>query len=269
MPNNKIDAPLVCVKNLCFKRGSRVIFDGLSLDIAKGKITAILGPSGTGKTTLLKMIGAQLVPDSGEITLFGESLAQSNRKKIYALRKRVGVLFQSGALFSDMSVFDNVAFVLREHTNLSEDMIKTLVLLKLEAVGLRGAATQMPTQLSGGQARRAALARAISLEPELVMYDEPFAGQDPIGMGILVKLIKTLNECLNLTSLVITHDVTEVLSIADYVYLMSDGKVIEHGDTKTIMESTNPWVVQFLNGQDDGPVPFHLPRPDLKETLLA
>lgn len=259
---------IISIKDLCFKRGERVIFDNLNIEIPKGQITAILGPSGSGKTTLLKMISAQLAPDSGSVTLFDQSILNASRKTIYALRKRLGVLFQSGALFSDMSVYDNVAFALREHTQLPESMIQTLVLLKLEAVGLRGAKDQMPSQLSGGQARRAALARAISLEPELVLYDEPFAGQDPIGMGILVKLIKTLNESLNLTSVVITHDVDEVLTIADYVYLISEGKVVEHGPTKAILASIHPWVRQFIDGKDDGPVPYHLPRSDLKEALM-
>ncbi|MCP4237104.1 MAG: ATP-binding cassette domain-containing protein, partial [Aestuariibacter sp.] len=193
---------LVNVDNMTFSRGERVIYDGVSLRVPKGKITAVMGPSGIGKTTLLKLIGGQLQPDSGDITFDGDSIVSMSRRELYQTRRRMSMLFQSGALFTDMSVFDNVAFPLREHTKLSESVIATIVSLKLQAVGLRGAAQLMPSELSGGMARRAALARAIALDPDLIMYDEPFAGQDPISMGVLVKLIRELNDALNLTSIV-------------------------------------------------------------------
>ncbi|HCH6354825.1 TPA: ATP-binding cassette domain-containing protein, partial [Vibrio parahaemolyticus] len=209
---------LVTVNNLTFSRGNRTIFDGIDLHVPEGKVTAIMGPSGIGKTTLLRLIGGQLYPEQGEIWFDGDNIPTLSRKKLYNARKKMSMLFQSGALFTDLNVFDNVAFPLREHTNLSEDLIRTMVLLKLEAVGLRGAAQLMPSELSGGMARRAALARAIALDPDLIMFDEPFVGQDPITMGVLVELIKDLNQALGLTSIVVSHDVPEVMSIADWVY---------------------------------------------------
>lgn len=217
---------LVTIKNLRFSRSQRVIFDDIDLHVPKGKVTAIMGPSGIGKTTLLRLIGGQLLPEQGEIWFDGENIPTLSRRKLYRARKKMSMLFQSGALFTDLNVFDNVAYPLREHTELDEAMIKTLVLLKLEAVGLRGAAYLMPSELSGGMARRAALARAIALDPELIMYDEPFVGQDPITMGVLVELIRNLNRALGVTSVVVSHDVPEVMSIADWVYLLADGKVI-------------------------------------------
>lgn len=260
---------LVEVENLTFSRGSRIIYDDINLRIPQGKITAVMGPSGIGKTTLLRLIGGQLRPDSGNITFAGESIPNLSRKELYETRKKMSMLFQSGALFTDISVFDNVAFALREHTSLSESVIATLVHLKLEAVGLRGAAQLMPSELSGGMARRAALARAIALDPELIMYDEPFAGQDPISMGVLVKLIKALNEALNLTSIVVTHDVTEVLDIADYVYILANRKIIGEGSADEIKHSTSSLVQQFLQGNADGPVPFHFPADDLAKDLVG
>ena len=260
---------LVDVKNLTFSRGSRTIYDDINLRIPKGKITAVMGPSGIGKTTLLRLIGGQLKPDSGDIVFAGESIPNLARRDLYETRKKMSMLFQSGALFTDISVFDNVAFALREHTQLSESVIATLVHLKLEAVGLRGAAQLMPSELSGGMARRAALARAIALDPELIMYDEPFAGQDPISMGVLVKLIKALNEALNLTSIVVTHDVSEVLDIADYVYILANQKIIGEGSADEIKNSTSPLVQQFLQGNADGPVPFHFPANDLTSDLVG
>jgi phospholipid/cholesterol/gamma-HCH transport system ATP-binding protein len=259
---------LVTINNLYFSRGDRPIYEGVSLQIPKGKTVAIMGPSGIGKTTLLRLIGGQIKPDSGDILFKGESIPSMSRQKLYKARRQMSMLFQSGALFTDMSVFDNIAFPLREHTNLSESLIRLMVLMKLQSVGLRGAATLMPNELSGGMARRAALARAIALDPELILYDEPFAGQDPISMGVLVKLIKELNDALNLTSLVVTHDVTEVMSIADYVYILADKHIIGSGTPAEIRQSDSTLVQQFLQGNADGPVPFHYPANDIEQDLL-
>ena len=201
---------LIEVNNLTFKRGERVIYDNLNLKVQQGKITAIMGPSGIGKTTLLKLIGGQLYPEQGEILFDGQDICRLSNRELYEVRKRMGMLFQSGALFTDISTFDNVAFPIREHTRLPESLIRQIVLMKLEAVGLRGAADLMPSELSGGMARRAALARAIALDPDLIMFDEPFTGQDPISMGVIVSLIKRFNEALNLTSIVVSHDVNEI-----------------------------------------------------------
>lgn len=259
---------LVEINNLTFRRGERIIYDDISMTIGKGAITAIMGPSGIGKTTMLRLLGGQLKPDAGDILFHGESIPAMGRKRLFAVRRKMSMLFQSGALFTDMSVFDNIAFPLREHTKLSESLIATIVTLKLQAVGLRGAAHLMPSELSGGMARRAALARAIALDPEMVMYDEPFAGQDPISMGVLVKLIKELNDALNLTSIVVTHDVSEVMSIADYVYILAQQKIIGAGTPEQIRQSDSPLVQQFLQGQADGPVPFHFPAQSLEHALL-
>lgn len=260
---------LVDVNNMTFSRGDRVIYDGISLRVPEGKITAVMGPSGIGKTTLLKLIGGQLLPDSGDITFAGKSVPNMGRRELYQTRRRMSMLFQSGALFTDMSVFDNVAYPLREHTKLSESIIATIVALKLQAVGLRGAAQLMPSELSGGMARRAALARAIALDPDLIMFDEPFAGQDPISMGVLVKLIRELNDALNLTSIVVTHDVTEVLTIADYIYILADKRIIGEGSPEDIKSSQSALVQQFLQGKADGPVPFHFPADELESALLG
>jgi len=257
------------IKDLTYKRDSRVIFDGLDLEIPRGKVTAIMGPSGTGKTTLLKLIGGQLSPKKGSIEFEGENIHQLSTEKLYKTRRKMGMLFQSGALFSDISVFENVAFPLREHTDLPEEIIKAIVQIKLEAVGLRGARSMMPTELSGGMARRAALARAIVLDPLMIMYDEPFAGQDPISMAVLVKLIAMLNQALGLTSIVVSHDVAEVTSIADYVYLLSNGKVIGQGTPESLQLEPNPRVSQFMQGLADGPVPFHFPANDYASDLLG
>jgi phospholipid/cholesterol/gamma-HCH transport system ATP-binding protein len=256
---------LLEVNNMTFTRGDRVIYDDISLVIPKGKTTAVMGPSGIGKTTLLKLFGGQLKPDSGEILFKGESISDMGRGRLFEVRKQMSMLFQSGALFTDMSVFDNIAYPLRDHTKLSEELIKIMVLMKLQAVGLRGAAYLMPSELSGGMARRAALARAIALDPELIMYDEPFAGQDPISMGVLVKLIKALNDALSLTSIVVTHDVTEVLTIADYLYILADKRIIGEGTPEQIRQNPSPMVQQFLKGQADGPVPFHFAAKSLSE----
>lgn len=260
---------MISLKDVSLSFGQRVIFDHISMSIPKGKITAVMGPSGTGKTTLLKLMTKQIIPQTGSITVMDRSLDNISRNDLFDLRKQMGLLFQSGALFTDMSVFDNVAFALREHTKLSEELINTLVLLKLEAVGLRALKDAKPSSLSGGQARRVALARAIALDPQLLLYDEPFTGQDPISMGVLLRLIKNLNDALDLTSIIVSHDVEEVLSIADYVYIISGGKVIANGTAEEIKSDQNIWVKQFIEGLSDGPVPFNLPTVPLKDELLS
>lgn len=253
---------------MSFSRGSRQIFNDISLDIPRGKVTAIMGPSGSGKTTLLKLIGGQLIPDQGSIEMDGNNVHQLNRKDLYQLRKRMGMLFQSGALLTDINVFDNIAYPIREHTDLDESLIRSLVLMKLNAVGLRGARDLMPSELSGGMARRVAMARAIALDPVMVMYDEPFTGQDPISMGVLVNLIRSMNQNLGLSSIVVSHDVPETLSISDYIYLVSGGKVVAHGSPDELKNSSDPWVQQFIEGQSDGPVPFHYAASPLMHDLL-
>ncbi|KJG36976.1 ABC transporter ATP-binding protein [Photobacterium angustum] len=260
---------LISIKNLTFSRGERFIFDDISLDVPRGKVTAIMGPSGIGKTTLLRLIGGQIAPDKGEVWFDECNIPTLKRSDLYQARKRMSMLFQSGALFTDMNVFDNIAFPLREHTDLPEDLLRSLVLLKLEAVGLRGAAQLMPNELSGGMARRAALARAIALDPELMMYDEPFVGQDPITMGVLVQLISSLNKALGMTSVVVSHDVPEVMSIADHVYLLSGGKIIGSGSPQELRENPDPRVRQFLDGDADGPVPFKFPAQPLEQDLFG
>ncbi|KMV30147.1 ABC transporter ATP-binding protein [Photobacterium swingsii] len=260
---------LVTINNMTFMRGERRIFDDVSIDVPKGKITAIMGPSGIGKTTLLRLIGGQLAPDSGDVWFDGHNIPTLNRKQLYQVRKRMSMLFQSGALFTDMTVFDNIAFPLREHTDLPDDLLRTLVLLKLEAVGLRGAAQLMPNELSGGMARRAALARAIALDPELIMYDEPFVGQDPITMGVLVKLIRDMNQALGVTAVIVSHDVPEVMSIADKVYLLSGGKIIGSGSPSELRANPDPQIRQFLDGDADGPVPFQYPAQPLADDLFS
>ncbi|RCU49855.1 MULTISPECIES: phospholipid ABC transporter ATP-binding protein MlaF [Corallincola] len=258
---------VVDIRNLTFRRGQRFIYKDLNLTIPRGKVVAIMGPSGIGKTTLLRLIGGQLTPTKGEVLFDGDDIPSMSRHQLYEARKRMSMLFQSGALFTEQDVFDNVAFPIREHTALPEELIRSIVLMKLEAVGLRGARDLMPSELSGGMARRAALARAIALDPDLIMYDEPFAGQDPISLGILVKLIRSLNSALNMTSIVVTHDVPEVMSIADYVYIIADQKVIGQGTPERIRQSESPLVRQFLDGAHDGPVPFHFPANSFAEDL--
>ena len=248
---------LVKVRNLKFARNSRMIFDGVDLDIQRGKVTVIMGPSGTGKTTLLRLIGRQIKPLEGSIEVEGEEVTTLGHSRLYELRKRMGMLFQNGALLTDLSVFDNIAYPIREHTNLSEELIRTLVIMKLQAVGLRGARDLMPAELSGGMARRVALARAIALDPMMIMYDEPFTGQDPISMGVLVRLIRNLNDVLGLTSVVVSHDIEEAASIADYIYLLSGGKVVAGGTAEDLANSDSEWAQQFMKGKPDGPVPFH------------
>lgn len=263
------DDVLIRVRNLTFRRGSRAIFDGVDLDIKRGKVTAIMGPSGTGKTTLLKLIGGQLKPQSGTIEVDGQDVTKLSRSKLFQLRKRMGMLFQSGALLTDISVYDNVAFPIREHTKLPEELVRDLVLMKLEAVGLRNARHFMPSELSGGMARRVAMARAIALDPMMIMYDEPFTGQDPISMGVLVELIHKLNQALGLTSIVVSHDVAETSAIADYIYVVSNGKVVGHGTPDSLENTKSEWVEQFMKGLPDGPVPFHYPGRDFMDDLMA
>lgn len=258
----------VDIRGMSFSRGERLIFDNVDIRIPRGKVTTIMGPSGTGKTTLLKLIGGQLRPDKGSILVDGRDITRVNRRELYEMRERMGMLFQSGALFSDLSVYENVAFPLRVHTRLPEDMIRDLVLMKLNAVGLRGARDLMPSELSGGMTRRVALARTIALDPQMVMYDEPFTGQDPIAMGVVVQLIRLLNDALGLTSVLVSHDVQESLSISDYVCIIADGKVMGQGAPEELKRQGSAFVRQFLNGLPDGPVPFHYPAPDYARDLI-
>ncbi len=260
---------IIEVNNLTFSRGSRKIFDNLSLSIPKGKITAIMGPSGTGKTTLLKLIAGQLQPDSGEVLVKGLNINNLSRKKLYKLRKIMGMLFQSGALLTDLSVFENIAFPLRENTNLPDEIINPIINMKLQAVGLRGAQDLMPAELSGGMSRRVALARAIALDPEIIFYDEPFTGQDPISLGVLVSLIKKLNQSLKLTSVVVSHDVDEILSIADFVCILSEGKIVATGSPQELLKSDSEYVTQFIKGLPDGPVPFQYPAKSYVHDLIG
>jgi len=253
---------LVQIRDLHFARGSKEIFRGLDIDIPRGKVTTILGPSGTGKTTLLKMIGGQLKPAKGSIVVDGLDVGKLSRRKLYDLRKRMGMLFQSGALLTDLSVFENVAYPLREHTDLPDSLISHLVLMRLHAVGLRGAKDLAPSELSGGMARRAALARALVFDPMMIMYDEPFIGQDPISMGVLLDLIRTVNTALGLTSVMVSHDLEEAMSISDYLVIISEGVVVESGPPEQLKSSSSEWVQQFLHGKSDGPVPFQLAAPD-------
>ncbi len=263
------DAYAVELKGVTFKRGARNIFSDVDIRIPRGKVTGIMGPSGCGKTTLLRLMGAQLRPDAGQVWVNGQNLPELSRGDLFDARKQMGVLFQSGALFTDLDVFENVAFPLRVHTELPEDMIRDIVLLKLQAVGLRGAVELMPDELSGGMKRRVALARAIALDPQILMYDEPFVGQDPIAMGVLVRLIRLLNDALGITSIVVSHDLTETASIADYLYVVGDGQVLGQGTPEDLMNSDNPRIRQFMTGEPDGPVPFHYPAPDFREDLLG
>jgi len=261
--------PIVDIRNMSFKRGNRTIFDNISLTVPKGKVTAIMGPSGIGKTTLLRLIGGQLTPDSGEILFQNQNIPTLSRSKLYQARKKMSMLFQSGALFTDLNVYDNVAWPLREHTQLPAALLHTTVMMKLEAVGLRGAEKLMPAELSGGMARRVALARAIALEPDLIMFDEPFVGQDPITMSVLVKLIDELNQALGVTCIVVSHDVPEVLSIADYAYIVAGERIVAQGVPTDLRANDNPQVRQFINGEADGPVPFRYPAGDYLTDLIG
>lgn len=257
------------LQGVSFQRGARSIFDKVDIRIPRGKVTGIMGPSGCGKTTLLRLIAAELRPSAGDVRVDGVSLPKLSRDELFDMRKQMGVLFQSGALFTDLDVFENVAFPLRVHTKLPEEMIRDIVLMKLQAVGLRGALELMPDELSGGMKRRVALARAIALDPQILLYDEPFVGQDPIAMGVLVRLIRLLNDALGITSVVVSHDLAETASIADYIYVVGDAQVLGQGTPAELMASDNPRIRQFMKGIPDGPVPFHFPAPDYREDLLG
>lgn len=259
---------IVEIDNLSFGYKSRMLHKGINMVFPRGKVIAIMGGSGSGKTTLLRLIGGQLKPSNGEARVEGQVVHQQNRAGIHKLRRKMGMLFQQGALFTDLSVYENVAFPMREHTDLPESMIHDLVLMKLNAVGLRGAHKLMPTELSGGMARRVALARAIALDPDIIMYDEPFAGLDPISMAVICDLIRTLNDALGATSIIVSHDVKETFSIANYVYFVADGVVAAEGTPEDLRKSDLPFVHQFVHGEKDGPVPFHYAAGDYKEDLL-
>jgi phospholipid/cholesterol/gamma-HCH transport system ATP-binding protein len=260
---------VVDVRGVSYTFGRHEIFSGLDLTVRRGRITAIMGPSGTGKTTLLRLITAQIFADRGRVTVFGQDLAAIGQREVYALRRRMGMLFQNGALLTDMDVFENVAFPVREHTDLPETLIRKLVLTKLQAVGLRGAARLMPAELSGGMARRVALARAIVMDPEVLIYDEPFVGLDPISLGVILRLIKRMNEALGITSIVVSHDVQELSNIADDSYLLEGGTMAAHGTPQELRASDSAVVRQFMTGSAEGPVAFHYPAPDYAQQLFG
>ena len=262
--NTNPDA-LVELRDVRFGYGERLILDGITLTVPRGKVTALMGASGGGKTTVLRLIGGQYRAQSGNLTFDGQQVASLNPADLYAVRRRMGMLFQFGALFTDLSVFDNVAFPLREHTDLSESMIRDIVLMKLEAVGLRGARDLMPSEVSGGMARRVALARAMALDPELIMYDEPFAGLDPISLGTAARLIRQLNDTLGLTSIIVSHDLDETFHIADQVIVLANGKIAAQGTPDEVRNSTDPLVKQFVTAAPDGPVRFHYPGPSVAQ----
>ena len=263
------EAAAVELVDVTFGYDARTVLRGITMTIPRGKIVAIMGGSGCGKTTILRLIGGQLRPRSGTIRVGGLSVPDLDADALYELRRKYGMLFQFGALFTDMSVFENIAFPMREHTDLPEELVRDLVLMKLHAVGLRGAAQLMPSELSGGMARRVALARAIALDPMLVMYDEPFAGLDPISLGVVGQLIRRLNDALSITSVLVTHDVYESLKIVDYLYFVSEGRIVASGTPEEVRASTDAFVRQFVDGAPDGPVPFHYPAPPYRQELFA
>lgn len=260
-----IPAPFVELRNVSFGYGERTILRDVCLQVPHGKVTALMGASGGGKTTVLRLIGGQERAQQGQVLVNGQDVGQKNAQQLYAMRRRMGMLFQFGALFTDMSVLDNVAFPLREHTKLPEDMVRDIVLMKLHAVGLRGARDLMPSQVSGGMARRVALARAIALDPELVMYDEPFAGLDPISLGTAARLIRTLNDALGLTSILVSHDVEETFHVADHVVILGAGGIAAQGTPDEVRQNPDPLVQQFIHARPQGPVPFHYPAPSLEQ----
>ena len=258
---------LISIENLSFGYGKKLLHEDINMQFNRGKVSAIMGGSGCGKTTILRLIGGQLTPNSGKVMVDGNIVHEQDRNGIYHLRRKMGMLFQHGALFTDLSVYENVAFPMREHTDLPENIIRDLVLLKLNAVGLRGAHNKMPAVLSGGMARRVALARAVALDPDIIMYDEPFAGLDPISMAVICDLIRSLNDALGATSIIVTHDVAETFSFADYIYFLADGTVAAEGSPKQLMASKLPFVRQFIHSEKDGPVPFHADAPSYQEDL--
>jgi len=266
---DSLQVNIAALQGVHYAVDDKVVLDGLDLEIRRGDVTAIMGPSGTGKTTLLRLITGQIQADAGQVVVDGVDVAKLKRRDLYALRRRMGMLFQNGALLTDIDVFENVAFPLREHARLPEPLVSTLVLTKLHAVGLRGAAHLMPRQLSGGMSRRVALARAIVMDPDILIYDEPFAGLDPISMGVVMRLIRSLNDALGISSIVVTHDVQEISHIADVSYILSEGKVMASGSPAELREHPSPLVHQFMEGLADGPVPFHYPAPDYREQLLV
>ena len=260
---------LVDIRDVNLSLGGRQILKGITFSIARGKVTAIMGGSGSGKTTLLNLFGGRLKPNTGQVIVDGQSVPDLKTKELYELRKRMALLFQTGALFTDLSVFENVAFPIREHTKLSESILRKVVLMKLETVGLRGARQLMPSELSGGMARRVALARAIVMEPMMIMYDEPFTGLDPISKGVIAKLIRELNQSLGITSIVVSHDVPETCSISDYAYLIGDGRIIGQGTPAEVQQSNSDYVRQFMDGLPEGPVPYQYPAGDYVEDLMS
>ena len=270
-PTRRLDpaAAAIELNDVWFAYDRRQVLRGITMTVPRGKIVAIMGGSGCGKTTILRLIGGQLKPKKGKVLVGGQSVPDLEPDALYALRRKFGMLFQFGALFTDMTVFENIAFPMREHTDLPASMIRDLVLMKLDAVGLRGAAQLMPSELSGGMGRRVALARAIALDPMLVMYDEPFAGLDPISLAVVGQLIRRLNDALGITSIVVTHDVYESLKIVDYLYFVSDGRIVASGTPDEVRASSDPFVRQFVDGQPDGPVRFHYPAPPYHKALLA
>ncbi len=261
------DDILVEFKDVNFTYDRRPVLQGISMKIPRGRVVSIMGISGSGKTTMLRLIGGQLKPTSGTLTVDGEDVSALDSEGLYRMRRKMGMLFQFGALFTDLSVFDNVAFQMREHTDLPEAVVRDLVLMKLNAVGLRGAQDLMPSELSGGMARRVALARAIALDPMLIMYDEPFAGLDPISLGVAGTLLRRLNDALGATSIIVTHDVQESLKIVDYIYYLSEGVIVAQGTPEELRRSGQPLVHQFIFGEEDGPVPFHYPAPGYRADL--
>lgn len=262
-----MSAPLIEIKDLAFSYNTRPILRSVNMTMPRGKVIAIMGGSGSGKTTLLRLIGGEIKPTAGYVKVADQVVHKLSRNDLFKLRRKMGMLFQFGALFTDLSVFDNVAFQIREHTNLPESMIRDLVLMKLHAVGLRGAYHLMPAELSGGMARRVALARSIALDPMLIMYDEPFTGLDPISLSVIGSLIRRLTDALGMTSIVVTHDVQESLKIVDYVYFLADGVIAAHGTPQEVKDSVAPFVHQFVHGEEDGPVPFHYPADAYQEDL--
>ena len=267
--SHQASANLIEIRDVRYQRGDRAIFDGLNLSIPRGSVSAIMGPSGTGKTTLLNLITGQLQPDAGAVLYKGRIVCPCSRRRLYKTRRQIGVLFQNGALLTNLNVFENVAFPLRAHTRLPEQLIRQIVLMRLHSVGLRAAWRKMPSQLSGGMARRVGLARALVMDPQLIVYDEPFAGLDPIAIGAILRLIRQTNDVLGITSIVVTHDVEEARMLADLIFLIADGTVVAHGTPKRMQQDDSPVVKQFMSGLADGPVPFHYPGPGYADQLQA